>query len=49
MVSSAKTRVLAELTVLFVFPIEAGISWSAPELLHLRVLKKYFKKLHTVD
>jgi hypothetical protein len=43
MVTSAKTRVLAEVTVLLVFLMEASISWSLPELLYLRVLKNILK------
>jgi hypothetical protein len=40
---SAKTRVCAERSVLLVFQIEAGISWSVPELLYLLVLKIFQK------
>jgi hypothetical protein len=43
MVNSAGTPVAAEFTVILVFPIEAGISWSVPELLYLRVLKNISK------
>jgi hypothetical protein len=35
-------------SAVLVFPIEASISWSVPELLYLRVLEK-FHKLQIVD
>jgi hypothetical protein len=37
-----------ELSVELVFLIEAGISWSVPELLYLRVLKN-ISKVTTFD
>ena len=45
MVKSWKNRVFQDFTVLLIFLIEAGISWSAPELhvLYLRVLKNISK------
>jgi hypothetical protein len=43
MARSAKTWVLAERSILLIFLIEAGISWSVPELLYLRVLKFFSK------
>jgi hypothetical protein len=43
MVRSWKIAIFQDPTVLLVFPIEAGISWSAPELLYLRVLKNISK------
>ena len=39
MVTSWKIAIFQDLTVLLIFPIEAGISWSVPELLYLRSLK----------
>jgi hypothetical protein len=38
MVTSAGTPVAVEVVVLLIFVSEAGISWSVPELLYLRVL-----------
>ena len=38
MVRSPQTPVWGELSVVLIFPLEAGISWSAPELLYLRVV-----------
>jgi hypothetical protein len=38
MVTSGKTRDFPEVTDVLIFRIEAGISWSVPELLYLRVL-----------
>jgi hypothetical protein len=43
MVNSLETRVFREFTVVLVFLIEAGVSWSVPELLYLRVLKNISK------
>jgi hypothetical protein len=42
-VRSLRTRVRRDLSVLSVFLIEAGTSWSVPELLYLRVLKNISK------
>jgi hypothetical protein len=47
MVYSAKTRVLAEYTVLLIFLIEAGIPWSVTELLYLRVFKTISKIINS--
>jgi hypothetical protein len=41
--SGNTVRVRREYTVLLVFPVEAGISWTVPELLYLRVLKNISK------
>jgi hypothetical protein len=43
MVNSRRTRVRREFTVVLIFLVEAGISWSVPELLYLRVLKNISK------
>ena len=49
MVTYLETPVSGEVTVLLDFPIETGIFWSVSELLYLRVLKKIFQNLQTID
>jgi hypothetical protein len=43
MVASLETWVSSDVAALLVFLIEAGISWSVPELLYLWVLKHISK------
>jgi hypothetical protein len=48
MVTSGKDQVFPDATVLLIFLIESGISWSVPGKLYVRVLE-IFQKLQTVD